>query len=187
MSTSGQRTARHSISAGHEVYFVLPRSTYTVHMIVKIARTAAGSRGVAPRHHPLTPPGTLPKLGQHARTLRTGRRITPSSLTRQRSAPAAAGSLRVQLRDNPAGSLHPAQDCPRLPKTSTDDAPLLTCGYAQVQALPPLLRDEEVALDLWRAGRRDGRLAMPSHGPLTSTLTTTRCRRAGRVRTTPDR
>jgi hypothetical protein len=45
MSTSGQRTARHSISAGHEVYLVLPRSTYAVHMIVKIVRTAAGSRG----------------------------------------------------------------------------------------------------------------------------------------------
>jgi hypothetical protein len=50
------------------------------------------------------------------------------------------------------------------------------------------VRDEEVALALWRAGRGgDGRLAMPSHGPLTSTLTTTRCRRVGRARTTPDR
>jgi len=32
----------------------------------------------------------------------------------------------------------------------------------------------------------DLRLAMPSHGPLTSTLTTTRCRCVGRARTTPD-
>jgi len=49
-----------------------------------------------------------------------------------------------------------------------------------------LLRDEEVAL-AGRAGLRDGLASDAIARPLTSTLTTTRCRRAGRARTTPDR
>ncbi len=60
-------------------------------------------------------------------------------------------------------------------------------GTACHSIAQPIHIDTEEAALAGQAGRRDGRLAMPSHGPLTSTLTTTRCRRAGRARTTPDR
>ena len=88
--------------------------------------------------------------------------------------------LRVELRDTA-----PHMGTAAWTSTDIDSAP--TCTFGHVRRSGRLLRDEEVALARWRAGRRDGRLAMPSHDPLTSTLTTTRCRRAGRARTTPDR
>ena len=50
-----------------------------------------------------------------------------------------------------------------------------------------LIETEEAALALWRAGCRDGRPSDAVARPLTSTLTTTRCHRVGRARTTPDR
>ncbi len=139
-------------------------------------KPAARAFGVSGLTHP--PPSMRP-LG------RRGRGQADPDLV------ALAGAVALQAADNLAvcvsNCVTTASYRCTLPKTSTDGVPLATCGYAQVRAPPPLFRDEEVALALWRAGRRDGWLAMPSHGPLTSTLTTTRCHRVGRARTTPDR